>query len=249
MSKIDKESSGAQKYIIGKSDSVLNALFVTLIVAVKSRSWLRRAIGFSGLLFIGFNIGYFSSSGLFYAIAQLHTFLLFLGIAFLLVYALSGANFEFTLEKKSFYTASKERAEAELRFEKDTSSTYAFLEVETKRLNEYYFINLNQARNSFQGVVIAMSVGLITIVFGVWFFYLGAISPEAKNTLIASLTTISEVISNVIGCMFLNLHAKCRKQSIQYYNQLNENQHIGLAIRMAESLPEGNERIFIKWKL
>ena len=146
--------------------------------------------------------------------------LLVAGSILTLSFVLSASLFELTLENDLSANAEKERAEAEVKYEQDTTNPFSFLEVDTKRLNEYYIINQNQARNSFRWAVFAMFTGLLTITFGIWFFYLGKNTPAEKNTLLASLTTIAGVIVNIVSGLYIYLHNKSQKRSLLYYNQL-----------------------------
>jgi TRADD-N domain-containing protein len=156
-----------------------------------------------------------------------------LPLAFVCIYLLwlvtvSGSDFEFRFPTQD---AAKQREEAEIQF-KDSNDPYDVLALDFKRLNEYYVINQAQARNSFRWAVFAMLFGFATIITGVWLFYIRRDTPD---TFMASLSTASGLVVNVVSGLFLYLHHETQKRSLHYYQQLSQIQKIALAIRLAES--------------
>jgi len=125
----------------------------------------------------------------------------------------------------------EERREAEENLS-GSKDPYASLELDSKRLSEYYAINQSQARGSFRWAVFAMFCGLGTIVAGFWFYYL---RNEAKDTLLTGLATAAGALVNLISGLYLYLHNKTQRRSLYYYGQLVRLQQLGLAIRLAES--------------
>ena len=138
-----------------------------------------------------------------------------------------------------------ERKEAEEHI-KDTKDPYASLDLDIKRLNEYYAINQSQARGSFRWAIFAMLCGFATIVSGIWIFY---IKEETPDTFLTSLSTAGGLVINIVSGTFLYLHNKTQKRSLFYYGQLVRIQQLGLAIRLAESHEDDAEKTSAKNKV
>lgn len=248
MTRLRIDSSSSAKYKIGLSGSIFNIILFAITSTLKNNKWLRILIGLLGIIFLLLGVLFFFNGGS-YLFDKLNYPILIVGSVLTLSFILSASLFELTLENDLSANAEKEREQAEVKYEQDTTNPFSFLEVDTKRLNEYYIINQNQARNSFRWAVFAMFTGLLTITFGIWFFYLGKNTPEEKNTLLASLTTIAGVIVNIVSGLYIYLHNKSQKRSLLYYNQLIRNQQLGLSIRLAESLDTNQEKSAAKSKI
>ena len=247
MTRLRIDNSSSAKYKIGLSGSIFNVILFAITNTLKNSKWLRVVIGILGLISLLIGLLLFLTPEGF--LGRFDYPFLVSGSTLTLGFILSSSIFELTLENDLSVNAEKERVEAEVKYEQDTTNPFSFLEVDTKRLNEYYIINQNQARNSFRWAVFAMFTGLLTITFGIWFFYLGKNTPQEKNTLLASLTTIAGVIVNIVSGLYIYLHNKSQKRSLLYYNQLIRNQQLGLSIRLAESLETKEEKSLSKSKI
>jgi len=85
----------------------------------------------------------------------------------------SGPSFELVFPAAK---ASAEREIAEKQFDKSQTPEDA-LNLDFKRLSEYYAINQSQARSSFRWAKFSMLVGFATIIFGIWLFYFRPTQP------------------------------------------------------------------------
>ena len=129
--------------------------------------------------------------------------------------------------------AVKERQNAEAAFN-TSSDPKDLLNLDYKRLNEYYIINQNQAKSSFRWAVFAMLMGLATIISGIWLFYF---KQDIPDTFMASLSVGAGCVVNLVSGLFLYLHNETQKKSLHYYGQLTRIQHISLAMRLVEEQP------------
>lgn len=150
--------------------------------------------------------------------------------------ALAGPGYEV------FVAEAPEAQEVKIAQEKveQSPTLQAMLELDSKRLAEYYAINQSQARWSFFWAVVAFVVGFGTILAGIWQFYL---NEETRNVNMAWLTTIAGVVTNAISGMFLYLYNQIHGRSLYYYNQLARVQLMGVAIHLAETHAEEAEKV------
>jgi hypothetical protein len=146
----------------------------------------------------------------------------------------SGPEFELTFPTKD---ASKERILAQEKFE-ETKAPEDALELDMKRLNEYYVINQTQARSSFRWAVFTMLLGFGTIIGGVWIFYFG----KTPDAFMASLSTAAGIVVQFISGLFLYLHTKTQDRSLHYFQQLGRLQRVSIAIRLAEAHQEPEQK-------
>lgn len=140
----------------------------------------------------------------------------------------SGEDFELVFPTKD---ASQERQLAQDKFEESKAPEDA-LDLDLKRLNEYYRINQEQARSSFRWAIFSMLLGFATIIAGVWMFYFGKATPD---TFMASLSTVAGIVVQLISGLFLHLHSKIQDRSLYYFLQLSKLQRVSIAIRLAEA--------------
>lgn len=157
-------------------------------------------------------------------------FPLFLFVApwFLWVATVSGRDFQLVFPVAQ---ASKERQIAEKEFDESNTPEDA-LNLDLKRLNEYYVINQAQAKSSFRWAVFSMFVGFGTIIVGIWLFYFRGTQPDK---FMAALSTAAGCIVNLISGLFLYLHTKIQDRSLHYYEQLARLQRLSIAIRLVEA--------------
>jgi hypothetical protein len=158
-----------------------------------------------------------------------------LGLALLLPVVLASKSFNLLFAEEPEV---EERREAEEEIG-ESQNPFAWLELDAKRLSEYYAINQAQARGSFRWAVFAMFCGLATIVSGVWLFYL---RPGSQDAFLTSLSTAAGVVINVVSGLYLYLHNNTQRRSLYYYGQLVRVQQLGLVIRLAESHDKAEDR-------
>jgi hypothetical protein len=233
------QTGKGKKYSVRLSGSIGNLLLVGIIAILKEKKYVRAISGILGifLLIIG-------ALAFILPIYEFHRFappILISGFFLFLGFILSGHNFDIFIGVPQEV---EDRREAEESL-KDSKDPYASLEIDSKRLSEYYAINQAQARGSFRWAVFAMFCGLVTIIGGVWIFYF----KETPNTFLTSLSTAAGVIINTISGLYLYLHNKTQRRSLFYYNQLVRIQQLGLAIRIAEDHNNDMDKTVAKNKI
>ncbi len=216
-----------KKYEIRLSGSIVNLVLFAIVSFLRERKFAREIATSLGVLVL-----FIGAAAYVFPIYEFNRFslpLLGAGFGLILSAVLAGKYFDVYVGDPPEV---EERKQAEETF-KDSKDPYSSLEIDSKRLSEYYAINQDQARGSFRWAVFAMFCGLTTIVAGVWIFY---INPEDKpDTFLTSLTTAAGIVVNAISGLYLYLHNKTQKRSLFYYNQLVRIQQIGLSIKLAES--------------
>jgi hypothetical protein len=151
-----------------------------------------------------------------------------LGGSLMWIATLSGSAFKLVFPTEQ---ASEERRVAEQTFESSQTPEDA-LQLDLKRLNEYYAINQAQARSSFRWAVFAMFVGFATIITGIWLFYFRAAQPDKY---MATLSTAAGVVVNLVAGLFLRMHSRTQDRSLHYYVPLARLQKLSMAIRLVEA--------------
>lgn len=233
------QTDQGKKYSVRLSGSITNLLLVGIISVLKDKKAARALAGFLGLFILVVGVVAYIIPD--WEFRRFSVPLLLSGLGLFLAFTLSGQNFDVFVGAPQEV---EERKEAEETF-KDSKDPYASLQIDSKRLSEYYAINQAQARGSFRWAVFAMFCGLTTIIGGVWIFYLR----ETPDTFLTSLSTVAGVVINTISGLYLYLHNKTQRRSLFYYNQLVRIQQLGLAIRIAESHNEDQEKSSSKNKI
>jgi hypothetical protein len=147
----------------------------------------------------------------------------------------SGSSFELVFPVAQ---ATAEREIADKQFDKFQTPGDA-LNLDFKRLSEYYAINQGQARSSFRWAKFSMFVGLATIVAGVWLFYFRVSQPDKFMVALSAAT--SRVI-NIVSGLFLNLHSKTQDRALSYYEPLARLQRLSLAMRLVDAYKDTSEQ-------
>lgn len=232
MLRISRTEEG-NRYDILLTGSLTNLLIVGIVVYLKENKILRNIASIAGSLSL-------FAGGLLFILPNMFLYrysapFLLGGFGLTICAILAGNRFNLFIGDAPEV---QERKQAELTI-KDSKDPYASLELDSKRLSEYYAINQSQARGSFRWAVFAMFCGLSTIVAGIWIFYLRQDTPD---TFLTSLTTAAGVVINAISSLYLYLHNKSQRRSLYYYGQLVRTQQLGLAIRLAESHEDATER-------
>jgi hypothetical protein len=140
----------------------------------------------------------------------------------------SGPSFELVFPAEK---ASVERQIAERQFDVSQTPTDA-LNLDFKRLEEYYAINQLQARSSFRWAKFSMFIGFGTIVAGIWLFYFRVNQPDKFMT---TLTTAAGCVVNMVSGLLLYLHSKAQDRSLQYCEPLARLQRLSVAMRLVEA--------------
>jgi hypothetical protein len=138
------------------------------------------------------------------------------------LWTVSGPSFQLVFPAEQ---AAKERQVAEQTFEQSQTPEDA-LQLDLKRLNEYYAINQAQARSSFRWAVFAMFVGFATIIAGIWLFYFQVAQPDKY---MATLSTAAGCVVNLVSGLFLRLHSKTQDRSLHYYEPLARLQKLSIS--------------------
>lgn len=158
------------------------------------------------------------------------------GVFFIYLATVSGPQFSRELKLgPRRETVMRQKAEEEFA---RSSTPESAVNLDLKRLNEYYVINQSQARSSFYWAIASMTCGFLTIIGGIWLFLL---RPEQHDALGATLTTIGGSVVNVVGTTFLLLQSRTQKQSLYYYKQLVAMQKLSMAIRLVEGQSDSSQ--------
>lgn len=141
---------------------------------------------------------------------------------------ISGNDFTLLFPSKK---AEDEREQAERTFEQ-TAAPEDAIDLDMKRLNEYYVINQAQAKSSFKWAVFSMLLGFGTIVIGIWLFYFRNDKPDV---FMSSLSTAAGMVVNIVSGLFLYLHNKTQNRALLYYQQLAQVRRVAIAMRLVEA--------------
>ena len=196
------------RYTVRLSGSITSVLLVGAISFLRDRRIVRALVGASGGIFLlvgGFMLLFGRFSVFRDTARDLQFPVLTAGFGLVMASILSGQRFNILIGEPPEV---EERREAEEQL-KDSKDPYAFLELDSKRLNEYYAINQAQARGSFRWAVFAMFCGLVTVIVGIWLFYF---DQNRQNTFLASVSTASGIVLNVVSGLYLYLHNRTQRR-------------------------------------
>jgi hypothetical protein len=133
----------------------------------------------------------------------------------------------------------QEREEIQQRIDQETQPDITDnILLNLNQINEYYTINKSQARSSFRSSVFAIIVGLLTIIGGVWIYYL---QPES-NVQLAAVSTMGGLLAEFIGAAYFVLYNKTMDQANRLHDRLVKMQETMLAINLCGQLEEGPSR-------
>ncbi len=147
----------------------------------------------------------------------------------------SGPSFELVFPAAK---ASAEREVAEQQFDKSQTPEDA-LNLDFKRLSEYYAINQSQARSSFRWAKFSMLVGFATIVAGIWLFYF---RPTQPDKFMSTISAATGCVINLVSGLFLRLHSQTQDRALDYYEPLARLQRLSLAMRLVEAHKDSSEQ-------
>jgi hypothetical protein len=134
--------------------------------------------------------------------------------------------------------ASAERQVAEQQFDK-TQTPEDALNLDFKRLSEYYTINQSQARSSFRWAKFSMLVGFATIIAGIWLFYF---RPTQPDRIMSTLSAATGCVIDLVSGLFLHLHSQTQDRALQYYKPLARLQRLSLAMRLVDAHQDPSEQ-------
>jgi hypothetical protein len=160
---------------------------------------------------------------------------LFITPALLWMATVSGPSFELVFPAAK---ASAERQVAEQQFEKTQTAEDA-LNLDFKRLSEYYAINQSQARSSFRWAKFSMLGGFATIIVGIWLFYF---RPTQPDKFMSTLSAATGCVINIVSGLFLRLHSQTQDSALHYFEPLARLQRLSLAMRLVDAHNESSEQ-------
>jgi len=150
---------------------------------------------------------------------------------------------ELFVEFDDLESIKQERNEIKQKLKNDQHDIFQIIDLNLNQVSEYYTINKAQARISFMYSIFAITIGLLTIIAGIWLRYLGKIEFE-----LSFLTGVAGIISEFIGVSCFFLYKKSLEQLNSFFNQLMVIQDTMLAINLARNLstPESKNEIETK---
>lgn len=114
---------------------------------------------------------------------------------------------------------------------KDVVST---IKLNLNNLDEFYLITKNQAKSSFRISLVAIFVGFLTLISGIWIFYLQG----TPNLQLTALSSISAIVIEVIGSLYFFMYKESIKQLNYFYGKLYQIQNVMLAINLSHEIKE-----------
>lgn len=108
------------------------------------------------------------------------------------------------------------------------------LKLSYKYLDQYYYQTREQAQKGFIVTVCVAIFGAILIFCGIIAMFIGKVKPSY-------LTCSSGIITEFIAAIFFYLYNKTISSMSRYHNKLVFSQNISIALKVADSLPEGEQ--------
>lgn len=124
------------------------------------------------------------------------------------------------------------QADIEEKIEQKTASTVDIAVLNMRKLDEYYTLNKQQARRSFNISIVAVAVGFATLIFTVRFV------PDPNSKFAGGL---AGVLLQFIGGGFFYLYNKSLDQLNLFYGKLISLQNTMLALQLCEKLTNTKE--------
>jgi hypothetical protein len=118
------------------------------------------------------------------------------------------------------------------------------IQLSLNQLTEYYTINKSQASISFIFSSVAIIIGLLTIVSGIWLFYLGN-----QNIQLTVISGIAGILLEFIGGAYFFMYKKSLEQVNFFYGQLIKIQDTMLSINLANNIPNEEKKADIIEKI
>jgi len=128
----------------------------------------------------------------------------------------------------------KEREEIRDRIKEKEPDIFDTIQLNLNQLSEYYTINKSQARNSFRASVTAIIVGFLTIIVGIWVFYL----PGHPIPNLTYMSVIGGILLQFIGGAYFYLYNKSLAQLNFFFARLTIMQDTMLSIKLCDQIAE-----------
>lgn len=106
------------------------------------------------------------------------------------------------------------------------------------RMDEYYTINLNQAKTSYQWSIASIIIGLITLVTGIWLLFF----MEKPNVTMGIISGASGILVEFIDACNIYIYNKSLSQLNLYFRQLATVQDTMLAVELCEKVSDENPK-------
>lgn len=129
--------------------------------------------------------------------------------------------------------------------EKPKADIIDTIQLNLNQLSEYYVINKSQARNSFRFSVFAVVTGLLTLLAGVWFFYLRT-RPNIEMTIISG---VAGVLIQFIGGAYFYLYRKSLEQLNFFFGQLVKMQDTMLSVKLCEQITPEEKQVSLRERI
>lgn len=129
--------------------------------------------------------------------------------------------------------------------EKPKADIIDTIQLNLNQLSEYYVINKSQARNSFRFSVFAVVTGLLTLLAGVWFFYLRT-TPNIEMTVISG---VAGVLVQFIGGAYFYLYRKSLEQLNFFFGQLVKMQDTMLSVKLCEQISPEEKQVALRERI
>jgi hypothetical protein len=128
---------------------------------------------------------------------------------------------------------SNEREEINQKIDnKNEFNIYDTIRLNLNQLNEYYTINKAQAKSSFISSLVAIIIGLITIIIGIGIQYYGTNLSITTSV----ITSVSGILLEFIGGAYFFMYKKSLEQVNFFFAQLIKIQDTMLAINLAKEV-------------
>jgi hypothetical protein len=140
----------------------------------------------------------------------------------------------------------EERKKIRERIEKESvPNIFDTIQLGLNQITEYYTINKGQARKSFVFSVFAVTLGLFTLIGGIWLFYFG----KTPNLQLTILTGIGGLLLQFIGGTSFYIYNKSLEQLNYFYDKLIRMQDTMLSIQLCNDISDPSQRDAIRERL
>lgn len=128
---------------------------------------------------------------------------------------------------------------------KNSIEIFYTIQLSLNQLNEYYTINKAQAKSSFRFSIFAIVIGLLTIVSGIWLFYLN----ESPNLSLTIMTGFAGMLLEFIGGAYFFMYKKSLEQVNFFFGQLIKIQDTMLSINLTKNIGNEDKQIELTEKI
>ncbi len=150
------------------------------------------------------------------------------------------------LYRKEMKELREERDEIKKRSpEGEKADLFDTVQLNLNEIREYCVLNKRQAWSSFAFGVLAIILGLATLLFGVFQFYKGT----SPNVTVASIASISGLLIQFIGGTSLFMYRNSLRQGNFYFAHLVQMQDMMLAIKLCTETTEAGKKSALQEKV